>query len=296
MRESVTVKSDSPLAHTNCDLTGGFAQTLATNRKYLARPAWDRFKRLFDVSELQQGRFTNHWHQNCTTLSEDSRQLRLSMRKLLLVLVLALLAASASADSISTEPYWDGSSGVAPFGNPNTATYGQTITATPTLNELDSFSFHILGGNAPFVFQAYVMNWSGSQASGSVLYSSDPVNYTPDQNNYQTLYFGTGNLGLVPGQQYVLFLSVSQNYDPLGGGLSFLGLVLSDDPNADYPGGNFVFLNNGGDSSQWTSTAWSNFGSEDLAFNVNTPEPASLILLGSGLLGIGGTLRKSFLN
>jgi hypothetical protein len=67
------------------------------------------------------------------------------------------------------------------------------------------------------------------------------------------------------------------------------------------PAGTFVFLNNGTGTTQWTSTTWSTFPTEDLAIQVAFDSPApvanaqgaptlsewAFILLAFGLAGIG---------
>ena len=74
--------------------------------------------------------------------------------------------------------------------------------------------------------------------------------------------FKTKGANLTAGSQYVLFASIDKDYeactDPYTNGWG------STDDTA-YPGGTFVFLNSGGDESQWTTSSWTSFGI-DLAF------------------------------
>ena len=58
-------------------------------------------------------------------------------------------------------------------------------------------------------------------------------------------------------------------------------------------GGSLVYLNNGSDSTFWTSADWSKLSSYSMAFTADfapTPEPASLALAGLG--GLALLLRK----
>src|SRR5262245_24682580 len=80
----------------------------------------------------------------------------------------------ASAGFINTVPSWNGSSSIAPFGEPQTSTYGQTFTATNALGtQLDSFSFFLKNvASSNTTFTAHVAAWDGLKATGPILYSS----------------------------------------------------------------------------------------------------------------------------
>jgi hypothetical protein len=62
----------------------------------------------------------------------------------------------------------------------------------------------------------------------------------------------------------VVFASIDQDYSQcLNNYETAWGLDASGDP---YSGGGFVYQNNAGDMSQWTTAPWSGFGTEDVAF------------------------------
>src|SRR5215472_638806 len=163
--------------------------------------------------------------------------------------LLCASAASCCANSvIDTVSAWNGTT-VAYFGLPNTATYGQTITAPFSDPLLTSFSFE-LDLPATDTFKAYVFAWNGTSATGSPLYTS-PVTSTLG-TGFQLFTINTGPVPLAPGGSYVLFVSATEV--PTSSGVGYAGIRLDTDA---YSGGNFVFLNNGTDSSQWTTTPWS---------------------------------------
>lgn len=199
---------------------------------------------------------------------------------------------AAHAATINTASSWDGSSLITPFGETDTATYGQTFTVGAD-NVLQSFSFFLGGFESEAVdFAAYVMGWDGAQAEGSILYQS--TKQTKDSNSsFEEFTFNTGGINLTSGQQYVAFLSASNFFDGILG-TTGMGYLDSD----VYSGGGFVFRNNGSDFSLLTSTPWETFignGVDDTAFKASftssaaIPTPALL----PGLIGMGvATLRK----
>jgi hypothetical protein len=215
--------------------------------------------------------------------------LRVGGRLAVLVAVL-LFAVSGFADTTynnftgySGNDYWH------PFGNPNTATYGELFTSPSNSdNNLASFSFYMgspaLTGN--IITGAYIATWTGSMA-GTLLYSNGPINY--DNLGDEQITINTGGLGLTANTQYVMFLSVSQFYGQSAGqayttrGTSITGL------------NGFVYNNNAGDFNALFTTAWSGPLSPDWAVNLHfnsVPEPGTLGLIALGGLGLVGALRK----
>ena len=99
------------------------------------------------------------------------------------------------------------------------------------------------------------------KACGSALYESAPrtIAYTWGTFHRETF---SPKLILTPGAQYVLFLTIDKDYDQC---LNGYGLSWGAVEDTAYPCGTFVFLNDEGDSSQWTTTPWSTYGL-DLVF------------------------------
>ncbi|MEP7015535.1 MAG: MopE-related protein, partial [Verrucomicrobiota bacterium] len=165
------------------------------------------------------------------------------------VIGLSALAVSALADTtIDTISGWNGSDGVCCFGVPDTATYGQVITVPATDTVLNGFDLE-LNLPATLAFQAEVYSWDGSKATGPALYEGPVVSTLG--NGYELVHFSTGPLSLTAGSQYVIFLSCSRVQAGHSGGGSW-GFRSSN----PYSGGLFVFVNNGANPSQWTTTAW----------------------------------------
>jgi hypothetical protein len=164
-------------------------------------------------------------------------------------LALALVLPVFSAD-IDTTTLWNGTQYVSSFGIPNTQTYGQVIVMASDVTKINSFSFRIRA-NTTLAFRGEIYAWDGAKATGSALYESSPVS-TSTSIGFQTVTFNTGGINVTAGQAYVLFASSSK--DNVGhSGFSEWGYVDSN----TIPSGNFVFQNNGTNTGQWTTTAWS---------------------------------------
>lgn len=213
-----------------------------------------------------------------------------TLKLLASLLVVGLTASAQAQSSINTIANWNGSASVYSFGLPNTATYGQTITAPLTGSVLKDFSFE-LNVPATCTFKAYVYGWNGLEATGTSLYTSQVLSTAG--TGFEQVTINTGNLNLTAGANYVLFLSTSEV--PTSSGTGGWG-----QPGGNfYSGGQFVFINNGTTPSQWTSIPWSQnfFGTDflgaggDLAFTANfavtpAPEPSTLAMAALGGLSL----------
>jgi PEP-CTERM motif len=208
------------------------------------------------------------------------------MKKALLLIAVLLFAVCGYADTTYNNftgynDYWH------PYGYPNTSTYGELFTAPSGDTNLASFSFYMgssLGGGN-IITGAYIATWNGSMA-GTLLYDSGSFNY--DNNGNEQLTW-TPNVALSPGQQYVMFLSISNFYGQSGG-----EAYVSQGSSLDGLNG-FVYNNNADDFNSLFTTAWSGPLSPDWAVDLQftpTPEPGALLMLGTGILGGLGVLRR----
>jgi hypothetical protein len=125
------------------------------------------------------------------------------------------------------------------------------------------------------LFRGEVYAWDGTKATGSALFESQQR--TTSGLQVQDITFDTGAIPLTPGSQYVLFFSAAKDFEVSAG----TGRFRSRTDDTVYPGGKFVFLNNGTDESLWTSSAWSNLP-QDLQFRVRFVSPQTLTVTKSG--------------
>jgi hypothetical protein len=224
-------------------------------------------------------------------LPEIARQCRVHARtgarfltrrsRLLGISVLGALALAGTAQAttvVDTTGSWDGSTGVCPFGSPNTATIGQVVTAPSQDTVLDSFSFYMraLGSPAPtttLTFRGEIYAWDGLKATGPNLWESAPRTLVLSAP-YQEVTFPTGGVQLVGGNQYVLFASISKDFEQNAiYSWACWGFVGAD----VYSGGDLRATNDSGDESRWTSTHWDyvNLESAFKASFVAPPLPTS---------------------
>jgi len=219
------------------------------------------------------------------------------MKKPIILAALTLLSFNAHSATITTADSWNGTDSISTFGENNTATYGQTITAAG--DNLDSFTFYVNDFvNPDYIdFEAYVYAWDGVKATGSALFSSGSYSTSNNggQDGFEEFTIDTGGINVTQGSEYVLFFSTSNLFD----GAEGTGRMGTSNTYAD---GEFVYMNNGADFNRLTSQSW-NFGFDhlDLAFTAEfsdaqvvaqVAEPAAIALMGLGLLGFGAARRR----
>ncbi len=166
---------------------------------------------------------------------------------------------------------------ISSFGRPNTATYGQTVTVPAGTQTLTGFTFRLHELPSGVLFRGFVYAWdpAAKKAVGPQLYESDMR--TPRGKNVQDVTFDTGAVPVTPGGQYVLFASVSKDFED---SVEAPGRFRST-KNTAYPDGQFVFLNNGTDEAQWTANAWGTVPI-DLQFRASFAPPQALTVTKSG--------------
>jgi MYXO-CTERM domain-containing protein len=203
--------------------------------------------------------------------------------RLLFLPLTAAIFGSAFGQTISTTYNAD----IYDFGVPNTETYGQTFEALNSTLTSYTFSLYNFSSEQPFDF--YVGTWNGSDV-GTVLYdthfsTSNPgagyVNYTVDPD-----------LALTTGDEYIAFESTSLDDQDYG--------VMEQAGSYDsYAAGQFVYMNNGTDSSQWYDGGWNTYGVPETAFTAtfsaasSTPGPIAVAPFALGLLGAARRRRKA---
>jgi hypothetical protein len=201
------------------------------------------------------------------------------MMKTKQTLMRALVAGTAlvAAGSTFADTIYDNFRGYSDFwfsfGNPDTATYGETFTA-PTNGDvnLQDFGFYMGSPYVPgnILLRAYIASWTGTNA-GTLLYKSADFDFANTGNDHIT--FSTGGLTLEPGASYVAFLSVSELYGQSSG----QAFISRGDPTI--PGGNFVYHNNGANFAALFNSTWDGLGLKpDWAFNATFNAGGGIVL------------------
>lgn len=170
------------------------------------------------------------------------------------------IGAQAATDGATINTYrdWDGTSYIFEFGHPDTTNYGQVITSPAGKDQLRWFTFWLAPstGTGTMTLRGEVYTWDGTRVGEEVFESRrktfDFDASTPDV--YQEVKIRAKGAPMVAGQQYVLFLTVSKDYETTDPNLLTKWAFVNSDV---LSGGDPVYLNDGGDESQWDTVDWS---------------------------------------
>jgi hypothetical protein len=177
-----------------------------------------------------------------------------------LALATALFAGQAAAQNIDTTAV--AGTSVSPFGVPDGATYGQTITIPAGSGQLASFGFQMRDVPSTVVFRGAVYLWdeANNRATGPALYESAPRSTTGATPQLIT-FTPPGGVAVTAGQKYVIFATTS--YDQAGASGNGGWANASTDP---YAFGDGVYMNNGANTAAFTGQAWSVLSGSDFGF------------------------------
>ena len=205
---------------------------------------------------------------NLTSFSSSGCLRRASVAAVLTAVGMATLAATPAAAStidgiqheatIDTHKGWDGASSVIPFGCPDTTAYGETITVPEGLQEINKFTFYMSDGGVEgsMRVRGEIYAWDGAKATGSAVGQTKAQTIDFSDTAYHPVRFRFQDAMVTPGSQYVIFATIDKNYEKCSDYTVAWGAT--DD--GAYPGGTFVFQNNSGDESLWTTTPWNPAG------------------------------------
>jgi hypothetical protein len=225
---------------------------------------------------------------------------------LALLVLVALVAMPAAAQQINTFPTWNGTDTICCVGYPNSSTYGEAITTPGGATNVSSFSFW-MQQTPGFQFQAFVAPWDNNNylipgGLAGVEYLSAVTTVT--NGNFVQYTFNNVNAAVTPGTIYMFGITIDNVYNnDANYAAGSLGGDLFSNGNSTYY---FAWSNESGDGTllgqNWNNSGCANNTGEcgQAAFIVNygsgsggtTPEPSTFILLGSGMVGLVGVVRR----
>lgn len=179
---------------------------------------------------------------------------------------LLLLVAASHAESGSITIPENG--GCSPFGEPNSAYYGQTFQALPGFADQLTFTLNDTGIEPDDTeFHVLLAEWTG-YGPGAVLFESGDLSVA-DGSGRTDVTVSLGGIDLVDGGTYVALLDAFVLFDGSEGTTVFV----CDNGNS-YAGGSFVAYNaDGGDrASHFELGGWLIFGTADLTMTLTFTE------------------------
>jgi len=232
--------------------------------------------------------------------------IRLSRCILLVILLLVtLVALSAGAQQINTDPNWNGTNTISSFGYPNTATYGEAITTPAGTTNLQSVSFW-LNEATGFEYQMFIAPWDNNNylipggLAGAIYIS--PIQTIASGGTLTQYTVNNINAIVTPGMIYMFGLTIDNVYahDAAYGAGAQGGDIFANGNSTYY----FAWNNDSGEGSLLGAN-WNNEGCANNAGSCGnaawtiyygsccgTPEPGSAILLGTGVVGLAGVVRR----
>lgn len=205
-----------------------------------------------------------------------------------------------------------GSGGLGGYTDPGYAGFGQVFSAPSGAPVLDAFTFYLADFAVPpvspdlFGYRAFLGTWDGStvtsilwegqdrenETSPAVYYSWEPL------SAYRPTSFSPA-VSLTPGETYLAFLFPSLRGSVVAGGydldvMAMRERLYSPAGTSDGQGGAVMAAALGTSDPVPTPSHWIPYTDHDVAFVATfsdaavVPEPATLILFATGLLGLGG--------
>ena len=174
-------------------------------------------------------------------------------------LLLSGQQAAQAATTIDTWTDWDHCCTVAPFGHPDSSTYGQIITIPEGEKKLTQVTWYMAAGgvSGDLVYRSALYTWDGTKAVKKVAHGKKTtVEVTAGDPEYYPSTTKFKKARVKPGKQYVLFATVALTYEETDPNVTVQWPVTQIDGEDVLPGGDFVFINDSGNEALWTTQAW----------------------------------------